>query len=55
MGSQTTTVLYIVALAAVVAVDVVFSQNRSWERLTVNIGIVVLVFAAFCFRFLKRP
>lgn len=49
-------VLYIVVLAAViVAVDVLFFRNRSWfwERLTANIGIV-LVFAAFYFRFLNR-
>jgi hypothetical protein len=42
MGSQTTTALYVVF------------KNRFWERLTVNVGIV-LVFAAFYFRFLKRP
>jgi hypothetical protein len=29
-------------------------RNRFWERLTVNIGIV-LVFAAFYLRFLRRP
>jgi hypothetical protein len=55
MGSQTTTVLYIAALVAIiVAVDLLFFKNQFWERLTVNIGIV-LVFAAFYFRFLKRP
>jgi hypothetical protein len=55
MGSQTTTVLYIVLLVAtVVAVDFLFFRNQFWERLTVNIGIV-LVFSAFYFRFLKRP
>lgn len=55
MRSQTTTVLYIVLLVAtVVAVDLLFFRNRFWERLTVNIGIV-LVFSAFYFRFLKRP
>jgi len=48
-------VLYVVAMAAViVGVDVVFFRNRFWERLAVNIGIV-LVFAAFYFRFLWRP
>ena len=48
-------VLYVVAMAAVVvAVDFLFFKNRFWERLTANIGIV-LVFAAFYFRFLKRP
>ena len=55
MGSQKTIVLYVILMAAViVAVDVVFFRNRFWERLTVNAGIV-LVFAAFYFRFLKGP
>jgi hypothetical protein len=48
-------VLYVVAMAAViVGVDFVFFRNRFWERLAVNIGIV-LVFAAFYLRFLRRP
>jgi len=47
-------VLYGLALAVViVGVDVLFFRNRFWERLMVNIGIV-LVFAAFYLRFLKR-
>ena len=55
MGTQATTVLYILLLIAVViAVDVLFFKNQFWERLPVNIGIV-LVFLAFYFRFLKRP
>ena len=55
MGSQTTTVLYVVVMVAViVAIDFLFFKSRFWERLTVNVGIV-LVFAAFYFRFLKRP
>ena len=55
MESQTTTALYVVLMAAViVAIDFLFFKNRFWERLTVNVGIV-LVFAAFCFRLLKRP
>ena len=46
MGRQVAVVLYVVAMAAViVAVDFLFFRNRFWERLTVNIGIV-LVFAA---------
>ena len=40
-------------IAVVVGVDVLFFRNRFWERLMVNIGIV-LVFAAFYLRFLKR-
>jgi hypothetical protein len=55
MGRQVTVVLYIVLMAAiVVAVDFLFFRNRFWERLIVNIGIV-LVFAAFYLRLLKRP
>jgi hypothetical protein len=55
MRSQTATTLYVVLMAAVIAaVDLLFFKNRFWERLTVNIGIV-LVFGAFYFRFLKRP
>ena len=55
MRSQTATGLYVVLMAAViVAVDVLFFKGRFWERLTVNVGIV-LVFTAFYFRFLKRP
>ena len=46
--------LYVLALVAVVVgVDVLFFRNRFWERLMVNVGIV-LVFGAFCLRFLKR-
>ena len=48
-------VLYVVAMIAVIAgVDFAFFRNRFWERLAANIGIV-LVFAAFYFRFLARP
>jgi hypothetical protein len=48
-------VLYaVVMVAVIVAVDLWFFKNRFWERLTVNVGIV-LVFVGFYFRFLKRP
>ena len=48
-------VVYILVLiAVVVSVDFLFFKNRFWERLIVNIGIV-LVFAAFYLRFLKNP
>ncbi|MGA2165002.1 MAG: hypothetical protein ABSH36_11120 [Solirubrobacteraceae bacterium] len=54
MGKQVGVVLYVLALVTiVVAVDVLFFRHRFWERLMVNIGIV-LVFAAFGLRFLKR-
>ena len=46
--------LYLAAMAAVVVgVDVVFFRNHFWERLAVNVGIV-LVFVALYFRFLRR-
>lgn len=55
MGRHITIVLYVVAMAAViVGVDFMFLRNRFWERLTVNVGIV-LVFAAFYLIFLRRP
>jgi hypothetical protein len=55
MGRQAAVALYVLALvAAVVSVDALFFRNRFWERLMVNVGIV-LVFAAFYLRFLKRP
>lgn len=55
MGKHVAVVLYVVAMVAVIAgVDFVFFRNRFWERLTVNVGIV-LVFVAFYFRFLGRP
>ena len=47
--------LYVLALiAVVVGVDILFFRHHFWERLIVNVGIV-LVFAAFGLRFLKRP
>jgi uncharacterized protein (DUF983 family) len=53
-GRPVTLVLYAVGMAAViVGVDLAFFRNLIWERLTVNIGIV-LVFAVFYLRFLKR-
>ena len=53
MGRQAAAALYVVALVVVVVgVDVLFFRHQFWERLTVNVGIV-LVFAAFYFRFLS--
>ena len=55
MGRQVAVVLYVLAMVAVVVgVDVLFFRHHFWARLIVNIGIVLL-FAAFYFRFLKRP
>jgi hypothetical protein len=55
MGRQAAVVLYVLALVAVViSLDVLFFKHRFWERLIVNVGIV-LVFAALYLRFLKHP
>jgi hypothetical protein len=46
-------VLYALALVVVVVgVDVLFFRHWFWERLMVNVG-MVLVFGAFYLRFLK--
>ena len=55
MSRQVAVALYVVAMVAIiVGVDVEFFRHRFWERLTVNIG-TVLVFAAFYARFLRHP
>ena len=55
MDRRIAVVLYVLAMAAViVGVDFLFFRNRFWERLIVNIGIV-LVFGAFYLRFLMPP
>jgi hypothetical protein len=54
MNRRLAEVLYAAAMAAViVAVDLLFFRNQFWERLTVNIGIVVL-FGTLYWRFLRR-
>ena len=54
MGRQVTVALYVVLMVAlIVGVDLLFFRGRFWERLMVNIGIV-LIFGAFYLRFLKR-
>jgi hypothetical protein len=46
--------LYVAAMIVViVGIDFGFFRNRFWERLAVNVG-VVLVFGAFYFRFLRQ-
>jgi hypothetical protein len=53
MGRQAGVVLYVfVLVAVVVGVDLSFFKHQFWERLMVNVG-MVLVFAAFYLRFLK--
>ena len=55
MGRQVAVVLYVVAMVTViVGVDLLFFRDRFWERLALNI-VIVLVFGAFYFRFLGRP
>jgi hypothetical protein len=55
MGRQAANVLYVLAMVAIiVGVDILVFRGRFWERLMVNVGIV-LVFVAFYLRFLKRP
>jgi hypothetical protein len=55
VGSRAAVVLYVLAMVAVVVgVDVLFFRHQFWARLIVKVGIV-LVFAAFYLRFLKRP
>jgi hypothetical protein len=55
VGRQAAVVLYVLALVVVVVgADVLFFRHHFWARLIANVGIV-LVFAAFYLRFLKRP
>ena len=55
MGKHTATVLYVIAMVAVVVgVDILFFRHQFLERLIANVGIV-LVFVAFYLRFLQRP
>jgi hypothetical protein len=54
MGRQAGVVLYVLAMVALIlGVDVLFLRHRFWERLMVNVGIV-LVFTGFYFAFLRR-
>lgn len=53
MGKQVATILYVLAMVAViVGVDVLFFRQDFWARLMANVGIV-LVFGAFYLRFLR--
>lgn len=54
MGRTAAVVFYVLGMVAVVVVvDILVFRHQFWERLAVNIGIV-LVFGAFYFRFLHR-
>jgi hypothetical protein len=53
VGRRAVGVLYVLVMVAViVGVDILFFRNHIWERLIVNIGIV-LIFGAFYLRFLN--
>jgi hypothetical protein len=55
MGRPTALALYVVLMVAlIVGLDLLFFRGLPWQRLMVNIGIV-LVFVAFYFKFLKHP
>lgn len=55
MGKNAAQVIYVLIMAAVIiALDVLFFRHQFWERLIVNIGIVLL-FIAFYLRFLHHP
>jgi hypothetical protein len=55
VGRQGAIVLYILAMVAIiVTVDVLFLRHLPWQRLLVNVAIV-LVFGACYFIFFKRP
>lgn len=54
MGSPAIRALYVVAMVVlIVGLDILFFRGHIWERLAANVGIV-LVFAAFFFRFLRH-
>jgi hypothetical protein len=55
MGGQAAAALYVATMVAViVGADILFFRHRFWERLTANIGIV-LVFAIFYWVFFRCP
>jgi uncharacterized membrane protein len=54
MGKQVAIVLYVAAMIAIiVGADFMFLRNQFWERLVVNIGIV-MTFGAFYLGFLRH-
>jgi hypothetical protein len=55
MGRQLAPALYaLLMIVVILGVDFLVFRGRFWERLMVNIGIV-LISAAFYLRFLKYP
>ncbi len=54
MSRHAAVALYVVAMVVIIiGVDFLFLRDRFWERLAVNIGIVVM-FAVFYVLFLRR-
>jgi len=54
MDKTTINIIYVLAMVtAIVVVDILFFSHKFWERLIVNIGIV-LVYVAFYFAFIKN-
>ncbi len=54
-GFRIVILLYIAAMVAlIIGLDVTLFRDRPWERLALNVGIV-LVFGAFYLRFLRHP
>lgn len=52
---RTIAILYVAAMVVlIVGLDVTLFKDRLWERLAVNVGIV-LMFAACYFRFVRQP
>jgi hypothetical protein len=47
-------IIVVLLILVVVTVDILFFRTFFWERLMVNVGIV-LIFAAFALRFLNHP
>lgn len=52
-SSYIAAIIIVFMVAVVVCVDILFFRSLFWERLMVNVGIV-LVFIAFYLRFLSR-
>ena len=51
--TRATAVFVLVLVVTVVSVDVLFFRNLLWERLAMNVGLV-LVFGAVYFRIVRR-
>jgi hypothetical protein len=52
-SSYVVAMVIVLLVAVVVSMDILFFRNLFWERLMVNVEIV-LIFAAFYLRFLKH-